>query len=83
MWFPFRCLAFFSLLVSTACELGEAVAYEWIDFQAADIRVGYRFRPIPQLIISHVSGNVVGLGLLEAPAASTLMRPSFKIEIIG
>jgi hypothetical protein len=63
--------------------LGIVVTDEWVDFQADDIRVGYLFRPIPKLIITHVSGNVVGLGLLEAPGAPTLMRPSFKIEVIG
>ena len=63
--------------------LGTVAADGLIDQHADDQRVGYLYHPTPEEVVSFVSGEVVSMGLLEAPSAPIALRPLMIIEVIG
>lgn len=63
--------------------LGTVAADGLVDQHADDQRVGYSYHPTPEEVVSFVSGEVVSMGLLEAPSASITLRPVMIVEVIG
>lgn len=63
--------------------LGTVAADGLVDQHADDQRVGYSYHPTPEEVVSFVAGDVVSMGLLEAPSAPIALRPLMIIEVIG
>lgn len=63
--------------------LGTVAADGLVDQHADDQRVGYSYHPTPEEVVTFVAGDVVGMGLLEAPSAAIALRPVMIVEVIG